>query len=354
MTSMRTNSHGRSIGASVLVVLFVTLSLSVSAAGVDEAQESVSVYSHRHYEVDQRLYERFTEMTGIQVNVINAGADELIERLSAEGERSPADLLVTVDAGRLNRATEEGLLQPVRSAILEERIPAYLRDAGGNWFGLTKRARVIVASSERVSSQSIDGYEDLADPRLRGRIVVRSSSNVYNQSLVASIVSAMGAESAAAWASGLVGNFAREPQGNDRDQMKAVAAGIADIAVVNTYYLGLLATSDNAEERRVAEQLTVVFPNQGDRGTHVNVSGAGVTAHAPNRDNAIRLLEFLVSDEAQAEYAAANFEYPVVAGVPVSNVVASWGTFTEDTLPLTELGELNTDAVRIMDIAGWK
>lgn len=347
-------SRARLLRAVNIVLLCALSAASVFAAASTEESESVSVYSHRHYEVDQRLYDRFTEMTGVRVNVINAGADELIERLKAEGERSPADLLVTVDAGRLNRATAEGLLQPVSSDLLEERIPAHLRDGGGHWFGLTKRARVIVTSVDRVSSGAITTYEDLADPRWRGRVVVRSSSNVYNQSLVASIVAALGEEDATAWASGLVGNFAREPQGNDRDQMKAVAAGVADIAVVNTYYLGLLATSDSAEERSVAEQLTIVFPNQDDRGTHVNVSGAGVAAHAPNRENAIRLLEFLVSDEAQSEYAAANYEYPVVEGVPVSEVVASWGMFNEDTLPLTRLGDLNSEAVRAMDVVGWK
>ncbi len=248
----------------------------------------------------------------------------------------------------------EGLFQAVRSPVLEERIPAHLRDPEGYWFGLTKRARVIVRSVDRVAADEITTYEELAAPTWKGRLVVRSSANVYNQSLVASIIAALGPRDAAEWAAGVTANFARAPKGNDRDQIKAIAAGIADLALVNTYYIGILATSESAEDRRVAAQAAIVFPNQAGRGTHVNVSGAGVTAAAPNRENAVRLLEFLVGDEAQAAFAAANFEYPVVPGVPVSDLLASWGVFREDTLPLSRLGELNTEAVRIMDRAGWK
>ena len=337
----------------ILILVAIVASFSFARGAVDSAP-SVSVYSHRHYEVDQLLYDRFTDVTGIEVKVVNAGADELIERLKAEGTRSPADLLITVDAGRLNRAVAEGLLQAVASSVLESKIPAHLRDTSGYWFGLTKRARVIVRSIERVPEGAIRTYEELAASPWQGKVAARSSSNVYNQSLVASIVAAHGTEEAARWAKGLVINFARKPQGNDRDQMKAIAAGIADLAVVNTYYVGLMATSENSEERRVVEGLAIIFPNQEGRGTHVNVSGAGVTAHAPNRENAISLLEFLVSDDSQAEYAAANFEYPVVESVPPSELIASWGSFKEDKLPLTQLGEMNTEAVKIMDLAGWR
>ena len=338
----------------LIVTLFLWASLSVSASSRGESGQEVSVYSHRHYEVDQRLFEAFTEETGVAVNVVNAGADELIQRLLAEGERTPADILITVDAGRLFRAKEAGLLQSISSDLLETRIPAHLRDPGGFWFGLTKRARVIVVDSERVAAGEIQSYEDLADPEWSDRVIVRSSSNIYNQSLFASIVAAHGVESAKDWAERFVKNLARDPKGNDRDQMKAIAAGTADVALVNTYYVGLMQSSDVPEERAVAEKLRVIFPNSSDRGTHVNVSGAGITAYAPNRENAIALLEFLVSDNAQAEYAAANFEYPVVEGVDVSDLVAGWGEFEEDRLSLVRLGELNRVAVTIMDEVGWK
>jgi len=341
----------RVVGALLLMTAIPGLGWTTGAV---EDGPVVSVYSHRHYEVDQQLYDRFYRETGIRVQFVNAGADELIERLKAEGTRSPADLLITVDAGRLNRAQSEGLLQPVSSLTLETRIPEPLREPDGYWFGLTKRARVIVRAVDRVAEGEISTYESLADLQWKGRIAVRSSSNVYNQSLMASIIAAAGTAQASAWARGVVDNLARDPIGNDRDQMKAVAAGIADLALVNTYYVGLMAVSENPEERRVVDRLAIVFPNQDGRGTHVNVSGAGVTAHAPNRENAIRLLEFLVSDEAQAAYAAANFEYPVVESVLPSALVASWGSFHEDTLSLATLGAFNTEAVRVMDLAGWR
>lgn len=328
--------------------------VGVSAIGTSDAEPEVSVYTHRHYEVDQKIFDSFTDFSGIRVNIVSASADELIQRLIAEGEQTKADLLITVDAGRLHRAKAADLLQRVTNTTLETRIPEHLRDPEGFWFGLTKRARVMATSVERVAEGSILRYEDLTAPEWRGRVAVRSSSNIYNQSLVASMVAAHGIEAAKSWASGLVENLAREPKGNDRDQMKAIAAGVADVALVNTYYVGLMLTSDSVEERRVAEGVRIVFPNAGDRGTHVNVSGAGVTAFAPNRENAIRLLEYMISDESQAAYAAANFEYPVVSGVPASKIVAAWGSFVEDMLPLTELGRLNSDAVRIMDEVGWK
>ena len=338
----------------LVAALLLCSAASLSANGRRESDREVSVYSHRHYEVDQRLFEIFTNETGIAVNVVNAGADELIQRLLAEGDRSPADVLITVDAGRLYRAKEAGLLQPISSELLDARIPAHLRDPEGFWFGLTKRARVIVADRERVAADEIRSYEDLADPAWSNRVIVRSSSNIYNQSLFASMVAAHGAEGAKEWAERFVANFAREPKGNDRDQMKAIAAGIADVALVNTYYVGLMQSSDAPEERAVAESLRIIFPNSTGRGTHVNVSGAGITAYAPNRENAKKLLEFLISDRAQAEYAAANFEYPVVEDVETSEMVSAWGEFEEDTLSLVRLGELNRIAVTIMDEVGWK
>ncbi|HSH46689.1 MAG TPA: Fe(3+) ABC transporter substrate-binding protein [Longimicrobiales bacterium] len=314
----------------------------------------MNVYSHRHYESDDRLYEQFEEETGIRVNVVTASADELITRLEREGEASPADVLITVDAGRLHRARSRDLLQPVVSEVLEANVPSHLRDREGMWYGLTRRARVIAYHRERVDSSALSTYEALADPEWEGRVLIRSSSNVYNQSLLASLIAHLGPEAARNWAAGVVSNMAREPSGGDTDQLKAVAGGVGDVAVVNTYYLARLHGSEDEEERRVAEVLGVHFPNQDGRGAHVNVSGAGVTRHARNPENAVRLLEFLTSDAAQQVYAEANGEYPVKEGVAWSPVLESWGQFNTDELDLSELGELNDEAVRIFDEVGWQ
>jgi iron(III) transport system substrate-binding protein len=263
-------------------------------------------------------------------------------------------VLITVDAGRLHRAKEKGLLQGIESPVLSANVPAHLRDREGEWWGLTKRARVLVYAKARVRPEEIATYESLAAPRWRGKILVRSSENVYNQSLLAALIAEGGEAAALSWARAIVGNLARAPSGGDRDQVKAVAAGAGDVAISNTYYVAQLATSADAEERRVYEQVGVVFPNQADRGTHINVSGAGVTRHAPNRANAVRLLEYLVSDDAQRLYAEGNQEYPVKPGVSVSATLRSWGEFREDTLSLWRLGELNGRAVMLFDQAGWK
>jgi len=345
----------RSRLASVLL-----LALAAAGCGGDtgssEGAGVVNVYSHRHYEADQTLFDRFTAETGIRVNVVTASADELITRLEGEGAASPADLLITADAGRLHRAEERGLLQAVSSPELESAIPAHLRDPEGYWFGMTQRARVLVYSLERVDPTELSTLADLIDPRWRGRILTRSSDNVYNQSLMAAIIAALGEEGAEAWARGLVANMARAPQGADRDQIRDVAAGVADVAIVNTYYLGLLVNSAEPADRAAAAQVGVFFPDQGEgeRGTHINVSGAGVTAHAPNRDNAVRLIEFLVSDESQRLFAEANYEYPVREGIEWAETLREWGDFRADTLNLARLGELNSAAVRVMDRAGWR
>ena len=335
-------------------LLLVSLAFVLTTAGTAFADGEVNVYSHRHYDTDQELYDRFEEQTGIEVNVIQGKADELIARLSREGAASPADILMTVDAGRLVRAQSMGLLQPVTSALLEANVPAHLRDPEGNWFGLTQRARVIVYHPDRVSPDELSTYADLTHPKWAGRILIRSSSNIYNQSLLASIIANEGEAEAAAWAAGLVANMARTPQGNDRDQMKAVAAGEGDLAVVNTYYVGLLINSGDEYEREVGAQVRVFFPNQDDGGAHVNVSGAGVTKSAGNLDNAVKLLEFLTGAEAQELFSAANHEYPVNPAVSASPLLQSWGDFTADDLPLHRLGELNADAVRVFDHAGWR
>lgn len=325
-------------------------SVDEAAAGAGE----VNVYSHRHYEADRELFRRFTEQTGIEVNVVTASADELITRLENEGEASPADVLVTVDAGRLHRAKVRDLLQPVTSEALVAAVPEHLRDRDGTWWGLTRRARIIAYARERVDPAELSDYVDLADEKWEGRILIRSSGNVYNQSLLASLLAHHGEEAATAWAEGIVRNMARPPSGGDTDQVKAVAAGVGDVAVVNSYYVARLADSEAADDRRVAEAIGVFFPGQDGSGAHVNVSGAGVTRHATNRDEAIALLEFLVGEEAQAVFASANHEYPVRPGVAWSPILESWGQFRADTLDLTVLGERNEAAVRIFDRAGWR
>lgn len=359
----RSPSRARARGAIAAALLLAAPALAcgggdqaASAGGAAADVGVVNVYSHRHYDSDQQLFDTFTRDTGIRVNVVTASADELITRLEAEGASSPADILVTVDAGRLHRAKERGLLQPVSSAELESAVPANLRDPEGTWFGMTTRARVVVYATDRVNPAELSTYADLADPKWRGRIITRSSDNVYNQSLMAAVIAHAGEEGAEAWARGLVANFARPPQGADRDQIRDVAAGVADLAIVNTYYLGLLTNSDAAADREAASKVAVFFPDQGEGqwGTHVNVSGAGVTANAPNRDNAIRLLEFLVSEAAQRIYAGDNYEYPVRPGVEPAPTLTAWGTFRADDLNLARLGELNTAAVRAMDRAGWR
>lgn len=342
--------------SSTAIVLLSSLAAAACSGGGGDAtsDEVVNVYSHRHYEADQELFRSFTEMTGIRVNVQTASADELITRLEAEGESTIVDLLITVDAGRLHRAKERGLLQPVSTPTLDANVPSNLREPDGFWYGLTQRARVIVYATDRVDPSELSSYEDLADPRWKGRVLVRSSENIYNQSLLASIISSSGEEAAQRWAEGIVANMARAPQGGDTDQIKDVAAGVGDVAIVNTYYLGRLLNSDEAADREVADKVGVFFPNQAGRGTHVNVSGAGVTAYSPNRDNAIRLLEFLTDVKAQSVFAEANLEYPVNPGVEWAATLAGWGEFVADTLNLATLGELNARAVMVFDRAGWR
>jgi iron(III) transport system substrate-binding protein len=314
----------------------------------------INLYSSRHYDTDDQLYEGFRQATGIRVNVVEAEADQLIERIKGEGQNSPADILMTVDAGRLWRAEQEGLFQPVTSATLTNAIPASLRHPDGLWFGLTKRARVIMYNKTVVNPRELSTYEDLVDPKWRGRILVRSSTNIYNQSLVGSLIAAHGAAQTEAWVRGFVANFARDPEGGDTDQIKAAAAGLGDIAIANTYYLARLIKSDKREDRQVAETMGVFFPNQGDLGTHVNISGAGVVKTAPNREAAIQFLEYLVSPAAQEIFAQSNNEYPVVEGVALDSVVAGFGQFKADPLNAAVFGRNNPEALRITDRAGWK
>lgn len=318
------------------------------------AAEPLVVYSHRHYESDDRLFETFTERTGIPVRVVKAGADELMERLKAEGDRSQADIFMTADAGRLGEAKKAGLLQPVESEALASRVPDAYRDPDGQWCGFTLRARVLVYAPERVEEGELSTYEDLADDKWRGRILCRSSANIYNQSLLASILAEHGRDTALAWAGAVRKNMARPPQGSDRDQIRAVAAGLGDVAIVNTYYVGLLQNSPDPKDRAVAEKVRVFFPNQNGRGTHVNVSGAGVVKASGQKEDAVKLLEFLASDEAQKVFPHATYEYPVVEDVEWSPLQKSWGRFKADDLNLSVLGELNREAVMLFNLAGWE
>jgi iron(III) transport system substrate-binding protein len=318
------------------------------------ASGEVNLYSARKEQLIKPLLDRFTEETGIQVNLVTGKADALLKRLETEGRNTPADLLITTDAGRLHRAKEAGVLQTVTSETLDKAIPENLRDPEGYWFGLSQRARPIFYVKGKVDPSELSTYEDLASEKWKGRICIRSSDNIYNQSLVASMIANDGEQQAESWAKGFVANFARPPKGGDRDQIKAAAAGQCDIAIANTYYAGAMLSGKDEEQKAAAEKMGLFWPNQQGRGTHVNVSGIGMTTAAKNSGNAIKLMEYLVGEDAQKWYAEVNHEYPVRAGVPWSDILKSWGEFKSDTLNLSRLGELNGDAVRLMDRAGWK
>lgn len=328
---------------------------STDTTGEGETQAGeINLYTSRHYDTDDALYESFTEETGIEVNIIEGDAEELIERIKSEGENSPADVLITVDVGNLWRAQEAGILQAVESEELEEAIPANLRESEGHWFGLTKRARVIIYNKDNVKPEELSTYEALAEPEWEERVCIRSSSNIYNQSLVASKVAEMGAEKAETWVKGLVNNFAREPEGNDTAQIQAVAAGECDVAIANTYYVGRLMNSDDPQEQEIASQIGLFYPNQDEGGAHINISGAGVAANAPNPENAVTFIEFLTTPEAQEIFASANYEYPVIEGVEMDESMAQFGNFKESELEVETYGEKNAEAVKVMDRAGWK
>lgn len=336
----------RTLIAAVLAGL-TTLPAAASA-------EEVNLYSARKEALIKPLLDHFSDETGIQVNLVTGKADALLKRLQSEGVNSPADLLITTDAGRLHRAKEAGITQAVASETLRAAIPANYRDPHGHWFGLTLRARPIVYVKGKVQTSELSTYEDLADPKWKQRICIRSSDNVYNQSLVASLIVSDRLQATETWAKGLVANMARPPKGGDRDQIKAAAAGQCDLAIVNTYYLAGMLTSKDKDQRAAAEKMGVFWPNQDGRGAHVNVSGAALTASAKNREAAIKLLEYLASDSAQQWYAETNGEYPIRPDIPVSATLASWGDFKADDINLDWLGEFNSEAVRLMDRAGWK
>jgi|TARA_B100000035_G_C20976600_1_gene543450 iron(III) transport system substrate-binding protein len=314
----------------------------------------INIYTHRHYDSDKILFKKFTDMSGIKVNVIKGSADQLIQRLQSEGKNSPADILLTVDAGRLVRAKDMGLLEPVSSKILTKNIPEMMRDSENHWFGLSVRARVIAYAKDRIKENELSTYEDLADPKWRGKIVVRSSNNIYNQSLLASLINENGSKNALKWAKSVRKNMARKPRGNDRDQARAVASGVADLAIINTYYLGLLANSSDKADREVAEKLNIFFPNQNGRGTHINVSGVAVTKSSKNKKEAIRFIEFLTQEDNQRIFSEANYEYPLDYNNSKSKIHLKWGRFKADSIDLSILGKNNAEAVKIFDLAGWE
>lgn len=318
------------------------------------AEGEVNIYNSRHYSTDTQLWEAFTKATGIKVNVINADHDQLIQRIVQEGENSPADVLITVDAGRLVFAADKTLFAPVTSEVLEKTIPASLRDPENRWFGLAYRARILVYHKDRVDPAELSTYEALAAPALKGRLLVRSGTSTYNLALMGAIIDVDGVAGAEAWGKGIVANLARPPEGGDTDQIRAIAAGLGDVALANHYYFARLAGSERPEDRAVVQNLKVLFPSLADRGTHINISGAGVIRTAKNRDNAVRLLEYLVTPEAQAYFANVAYEYPVNAAVPPNPILASWGPFKRDQLNPAVYAANSAEAAKIMDRVGWK
>jgi len=334
---------------------FIVCALILSGALFAQDNKVLNLYSSRHYQTDEALYANFTKQTGIRINRIEAGEDPLIERIRNEGERSPADVLITVDAGRLWRAEQLGFFQPVKSAVLDARIPASYREPNGLWFGFSLRARLIAYNKAKVKAAELPTYEALADPKWKGRICMRSSTNMYNLSLMSAMIDHLGEQKATAWAQAVRDNLAREPKGGDTDQLKSVAAGECDVTISNQYYYARLLRSTKPDEREAGDRIGVVFPNQASWGTHVNISGAGVMKHAPNREAAVKFLEYLASDEAQRYFADGNNEWPVVAGVKLDNpVLASFGAFKQDALNVSVLGRNQPGSQKIYDRVAWK
>jgi iron(III) transport system substrate-binding protein len=327
----------------------------LAAPALLRAQERVvNVYSARHYDSDKKLLSDFTQATGIRVAVVEAGADALLERLRTEGANSPADLLLTVDAGRIEAAKGAGLLQPLTSAAMTGAVPAHLRDPDNQWFAVSKRARVIMYDIRNTNPSELSTYEALGDQKWRGAILTRSSTNIYSQSWTGSMIAALGEPKAEEWARAVTANLARPPRGGDTDQIRALVAGEGKLAISNTYYLGNLMISGTQADRELAERVGVFFPNQADRGTHVNITAAGLTRHAKNPETARALIEYLVSPSAQRHLAVGNSEFPVVAGAEVPPHITKWGSFKEDQLNAGVFARNNAQALRLMDRAGWK
>ncbi len=338
----------------IIATLFLMVS-SLCIMPVFANPEEVNVYSARKGYLIKPLLSAFEKDTNIKVNIISGKAKALQKRIEQEGKNTRADVLLTVDAGNLYKAKYNNLLMQIKSNILEKLIPEYLRDKEGYWYGLSIRSRVIMYNPKKVKKRDLSTYEDLSNSKWKGRICIRSSSNIYNQSLLASLVSYLGKEKSQDWARGIVNNFSRAPKGNDRTQMTSVVLGECDITLANTYYLGKWISSEKEKERQYANKISVFFPNQEDRGAHINISGAAVVKYSKNSENAVKLLEFLASDKAQELYARANHEYPIRDNIKVSGIVQSWGyPFKMDRLDLERLGKNNDEAVQIFDKVNWQ
>ncbi|WP_045860772.1 Fe(3+) ABC transporter substrate-binding protein [Teredinibacter purpureus] len=335
------------------IIGFLTL-LSLAALPQWSIAKEVNVYSARKEALILPLLDQFSEKTGIKVNLITGKADALIVRMANEGKFSPADILLTTDVGRLVRAKSQGLTQAYASPSAAKNIPLHLQDSEGHWVGLTLRARPFMVAPDRVNATKLTSLEDLASPQWKGKLCVRSSGNIYNQSMVAALIQQLGEEKTMSIIQGLVANFARPPMGGDRDQIKAVAAGQCDVAIANTYYLAGMLSGSDPSETAAASKVAVVWPNQQDRGAHVNISGAAIARYAKNTVEAQTLIDFMMSKEAQAWYAETNFEYPVRKDVHKSGVLTSFGDFKSEKIPLEKVGELNATALKLMDKAGWK
>lgn len=330
----------------LVLAFFTSLSSSLVLA------QDVNVYSYRQEFLMAPLYQAFTEQTGIKINSIYLKSG-LIERLVQEGANSPADIILTTDIGRLTDAVNAGVTQHVESDVLNQNIPPQYRDPAGHWFGLTSRARMIVASKDRVDPDQLTRYEDLADEKYRGAICTRSGKHAYMVALTASIIAHKGEQDANAWLTGVKNNLARKPQGNDRAQVKAIKQGECDIALINSYYMGQMLNDEQGEQQAWADAVNIIFPNQSDRGTHMNISGIALTKSAPNKQNAIRFMEFLSGDEAQRIYAQINYEYPVNPNVEQSELVKSWGEFKPDDLSLAKIASFRAEASKLADIVGY-
>ncbi|KEA45455.1 Fe(3+) ABC transporter substrate-binding protein [Campylobacter mucosalis] len=328
------------------------LALSLLASFALAAE--INIYSARHYDADSEIYKLFEAKTGIKVNATQAKAGELIKKLETQGDSSVADLFITADAGNFYEAKNKGVLAPVKSEILNKIVPEQYRDDENQWFAISKRARIIAYDKRDFDASGIKNYEDLAKPELKGKLLIRSATAAYSKSLLASIIEADGKDEAVKWAKGTLQNLARDPKGGDRDQAKAIYEGVGDVAVMNTYYIGLMLTSPKPEDVEAAKNLGIIFPNQDNRGTHVNISGIALTKASKNRENAIKFMEFLVSPEAQKILAGINYEYPINSEVEPSDIVKSFGKFKEDSTPLYKSVKNTKEAVKIYDMVGWK
>ncbi|MFV0480834.1 MAG: Fe(3+) ABC transporter substrate-binding protein [Campylobacteraceae bacterium] len=340
--------------ASVICVSNFAFADDKSTAKNTKDEGVVNIYTARHYESDKALYALFKEKTGIQVNVVSAGAPELIERIKREGESTSADIFITVDGGVLYTAKTAGILQPIDSKKILENVPSNLRDKDNMWVGVTSRARVIVYSLDRVKPEQLSTYEDLANPKWKGKVVARPSSSMYDQSLLASLITFDGEANALSWVKGVVNNFARPPKGNDRGQAVDIVAGVADVALMNTYYIGQMLNSKNPEEVAVAKKIGIFFPNQATTGTHINLSGAGLTKYAKNRENAIKFIDFLTSKQAQEMISVANYEYPVNPEAKQHPTLESWGKFKIQNIDFSEFGINNARAIQLFAEGNWK